>query len=95
MIRRLLANLRGVQAWIAWVRLVREGDIAGAEALFTERLDPVEVGRQASEGAAILDTVAWLECSGFVDEDRGHLQQYAAWLLAARAAYERQEVTAR
>ena len=52
-------------------------------------LDPGEVGRQASRGAAILDAAAWLEASGWANDDRGEVQCYAAWLLKVRAAYER------
>lgn len=74
---------------------------AGLEALFTTPpacpdpllkvswLDPSDVGRQASWGAAIHETVAWLEANGFADVGRGDLQRYAAFLLERRAAYER------
>lgn len=57
-------------------------------------MNPVEVGRQASRGEAILDVAAWLRCSGWSDCDAGYLQQYATWLLSRRAAYERGGVTA-
>jgi hypothetical protein len=39
MIARLLADLRRLRRWLAWARRVRQGDIAGAEALFTEDLE--------------------------------------------------------
>lgn len=57
--------------------------------LIVTSLDPIEVGRQRSCAAAITDTVAWLEVSGFDDVDRGDLQRYALFLLEMRAAYER------
>lgn len=53
-------------------------------------LHPVKVGRQAGWVAAINDTVAWLEANGWYGTPRGRLQQYAAFLLERREAYERQ-----
>ena len=77
---------RALLRWIA-----RTPEPAGLEALFTEPLPTdAEVGRQASCGAAIHETVAWLEAHGFADVGRGDLQRYAAFLLERRAAYERQ-----
>lgn len=55
--------------------------------LTVSSLDPVEVGRQAVRGDAILDVVAWLRANGWQD-DAGRLQRYAAWLIEARMAYE-------
>lgn len=67
-------------------------------------LDPVLVGRQAIEGDALLDVAAWLAANGWtgregMSEDHpedcaGRLQRYAAWLLKARAVYEKGQVTA-
>lgn len=50
--------------------------------------DPVTVGRQRVEGAAILDIADWLAAHGFADMERGELQRYAAWLRLVRAAHE-------
>lgn len=61
---------------------------------FVTSLDPTRVGRQAVEGDAILDVSAWLASSGFADMPAGERQQYAAWILKTRAAYEKAQVTA-
>lgn len=86
---------------LCWLTLLRETPPrvrpAGLEDLFARpdplltvpSLDPAEVGRQASRGAAILDVVRWLDCQGWYGEDRGEVQRYACWLLERRAAYER------
>lgn len=52
-------------------------------------LDPIGVGRQQKRGEAILDVAAWLEASGWADVAAGERQQYACYLLRARADYER------
>lgn len=81
----------------ALLRWLGQPEPTGVEALFTTdpllsvtSLDPSEVGRQRIWVAAVNDTVAWLESSGWAGTPRGDLQCYAAWLLAKRAAYERQ-----
>ena len=85
----------------ALLRWIGEPEPAGPEALFADSrldvtpLDPAEVGRQERFGAAILDTAAWLDANGWAGVCAGDRQVYAAWLLAARAAYERQEVMSR
>jgi hypothetical protein len=52
-------------------------------------LDPAEVGRRERFGAAILETAAWLEASGWADVEAGERQVLAMWLLERRDAYER------
>lgn len=52
--------------------------------------DPSTVGRQEKFGAAILDVADWLQASGWSEAPAGDRQQYAAWLLGMREAYERQ-----
>ena len=98
-----------LRAWLAWARATRQQP-SGLEALFTAPsecpipvpncgtcrpipFDPVEVGPAATPAEAILDVVAWLRAEGWQD-DAGYLQQYATFLLARRAAYERGGVTA-
>lgn len=67
-------------------------------------VDHTKLGRQAIEGAAILDITRWLAANGWTgregaSEDHpedcaGRLQRYACWLRKARAAYEKAQVAA-
>jgi hypothetical protein len=75
-----------VRAVIVRLRARRRRQVAGPEP--TGPLDPLAVGRQESRGEAILDTAAWLESGAWGGDERGEVQCYAAYLLAARARYE-------